>query len=89
MNTICTVQLQFTKSKMLFETFLSFKYVFIVSVTIQTNFGVCILYTTFHYTAFILKTYRQYISEIYKCLLLLNKIFGNSLLAFCSMFVFI
>ena len=40
MNTICTVQLQFAKSKMLSETFLSFKYVFIVSVTIQTNFGV-------------------------------------------------
>ena len=27
-----------------------------LSITIQTDFGVCILYTTFHYTAFILKT---------------------------------
>ena len=42
-----------------------------LSITIQNDFGVCILYTTFYYTAIILKTYGQCISEIYfKCLLL-------------------
>ena len=42
---------------MLPESFV-FKYVFNVylSITIQTDFGVCISYTTFHYTGFSLKT---------------------------------
>ena len=42
---ICTIQWQFTKSKMLSQTFLINNYVFIVylSITIQTHFGVRIL----------------------------------------------
>ena len=40
------------------ETFLLNMSLLYLSVTIQTNyFGVSILYATFHYTVFILKTY--------------------------------